>query len=438
MHPTYEQHRDHVQGLVEAALRAADPYHAVSRHLSLKGSGLQFAKYYVELGDGRLFLVAAGKAAVAMTAAAAEALGDRIYRGLAVAKQPARLRDGEPGMAHLPGNIALAYGSHPVPDERSIQATSAVLEMLAETREGDLVLCLISGGASALFTRPRIPLDEWQGLTDALLASGCTIDELNAVRRPLDQVKGGGLARAAAPAGCVSLILSDVVGNHLEAIGSGPTVPGSADPAAARQVLERYDIAGALPAAAWRRLLPALEAAGQPERHPEPLNLIIGDVRQAAEAAISAGRALGFEAALLTVHLEGEAREVGRVAAALARDATSGSCLVLGGETTVTVTGQGKGGRNQELALAAAITLAEQERVVVASFATDGEDGPTGAAGAIATGETAARAAELGLDLGDYLDRNDSYRLFSRLGDLIVTGPTGTNVNDLVIMLRYA
>ena len=317
--------------------------------------------------------------------------------------------------------------------------------MLAKTAPGDLVLCLISGGASALLTPPILPLEQWQRLVDALLASGCTINELNAVRKRMDRVKGGGLARLAAPAACVSLILSDVVGNPLDVIGSGPTVANPDPPALVGDILERYRVAERLGPDDWAAVS-RLAVVSRPFRGLEMAtpaelgnihNIIIGDVRQAALAAADAAAALGFDARLLTAQLEGEAREVARVVAALAKDAPPETCLVLGGETTVTLAGQGLGGRNQELALAAAIAIDGWPGCVVASFATDGDDGPTAAAGGLVSGETMTVARRLGLDAQSYLDNNDSYHFLEATGGLITTGQTGTNVNDRNFVLKY-
>jgi hydroxypyruvate reductase len=322
---------------------------------------------------------------------------------------------------------------------RGVEATSAVLDLLSNSEETDLVICLISGGASALLTHPIIPLDDWQQLITALLESGCTISELNTVRRQIDLVKGGGLLKHAAPAICVSLILSDVVGNPLEVIGSGPTVQFQESPEDARAVMKRYRITRHLPREVWGRIDEALNNLQQerPVGTVKVNNIIIGDVCQAAMASEVAAQELGFQTQLLTCTLEGEARDVGTAAAALARDLYPGSCLVLGGETTVTVKGKGIGGRNQELALAAAIAMEGLENVVVASFATDGEDGLTKAAGAAVTGSSASSARLRGLDPQALLDKNDSFSFFSRLGGLLETGSTGTNVNDLLFILKY-
>lgn len=445
----FENRHDHVQTLVEAALTAADPAGAVRRHLQRDGYQLLIGDHRYDLEGGRLFLLAAGKAALSMGRAALDILNGHVAAGVIITKQT------EPGQPRrytaAVGNraaVSVFEAEHPVSDESSVRATAAAIDMLQDTAPGDLVLCLISGGASALLTQPHISLEQWQRLTQALLDSGCTINELNSVRKQLDRVKGGGLARLAAPAATVSLILSDVVGNPLDVIGSGPTAANPESPAEALTVLHRYRIAGVLIPEVWKTIIdhltnPRSVTSLARFEELEVKNVIVGDVRIAAHAAAEAARQLGFDARLLTAHLQGEAREVGRVAAALARDAPSGACLLLGGETTVTVRGEGSGGRNQELALSAAISLAGANNRALATFATDGEDGVTDAAGAIVTGQTAPRAESAGLNPQEYLEDNDSYHFFENLEKesgrdyLIRTDPTGTNVNDLLIILSY-
>jgi len=374
-------------------------------------------------------------------------LGKTLHAGILVTKRAEGQLSPEPRVyqSRVPGGVTIQIyeAGHPSADESSLLATRAIVEMLRQAGPLDLVLAVISGGTSALLSAPTIPLPAWRALTDALVKSGCTIEELNCVRRQLDSIKGGGLAAAAAPAACAGLILSDVVGNSLPAIGSGPTVAVHETPAEAFSILERYAIAGAVPPDYWLEIEHAL-AATKPSNLSgmQVVNLIIGDVRRAGEAAVRAAHGLGFEAQLLTAHLQGEAREVGRVAAALAIDSRPAQCLIMGGETTVTVRGDGTGGRNQELALSAAIALEQQRGVAVAGFATDGEDGTTDAAGAVVTGETALAGRRIGLDPHAYLRRNDSHTFFSRLAQrgmdcLLRTGATGTNVNDLVIILKY-
>jgi glycerate 2-kinase len=359
----------------------------------------------------------------------------------------------QPEDAHSSPNDQESYillrGSHPVSDERSITATETIIEQLSRATANDLVICLISGGTSALLTKPRLPLADWQMLNQALLASGCTIHEFNTVRRQLDAVKGGGLAHFAAPATVISLILSDVVGNDLAVIGSGPTVAVQETAADALAILERYHITNAVETAVWQRIVATLEAQQGPQPTMPPVHHhIVGDVRQAALAATEKAEQLGFKAQLLTAYLEGEARTVGRLMAAIAKEMPPGHGFILGGETTVTIRGAGVGGRNQETALAAAIALDGWADTAVACFATDGDDGPTEAAGALITGDTMAYGRQVGLNGRAALDNNDSHTFFSQLDQkcrqaghnaehLLQTGPTGTNVNDLVFILRY-
>lgn len=446
--PQFAEYRRHVDELVSTAILAADADAAVSRYLARDGRTLIVGREpdveRIDLDQGRVFLVAAGKAAVPMTRAAVRVLGDDLARGVVIGKEEI----GNTAAALADARISFFAGGHPVPDERSVAGTKTALEMLNGLRREDAVLCLISGGTSALLTRPLLPLEDWRKLVELLLKSGCTINELNAVRRSIDRVKSGGLARAASPATCYGLILSDVIGNPLNVIGSGPTVPEEELVVGAVHVLGRYDIARQLDREEWGRLALALNQSRYLHKTPRPFvrNYIVGDVRDAATAALVASIRLGFIGQLLTVHLDGQAREIGRLAAGIARDLPAGHCLIMGGETTVAVHGNGLGGRNQELALSAAMALERQPRVVVASFASDGEDGPTSAAGAIITGETARLARSYGLDPSAFLMNNDSFTFFERLDELsrgraephhIISGPTGTNVNDLVFILSY-
>jgi glycerate 2-kinase len=452
----FQDYPQHVRQLAGAALAAADPGRAVRRYLRRRGPrSLAIGEQRYAPDQGRVFLVAVGKAAVPMGLAATEIIAGDLFAAVLITKQGDEAwRSAVAPFISPQTAFHLFTAGHPTPDQNSVWATSAVIELLAQTTADDLVLCLISGGASALLTHPLIPLPEWRQLTQILLASGCDIHELNLVRRALDRVKGGGLARLAAPAICASLILSDVVGNPLEIIGSGPTAPpppGEDVAAAAATVLARYGVAEQVDTAVWRQISQALAAVrpGYVDRR-RIYNLVIGDVRQAAQAALARAAQLGFVPHLLTTHLEGEAREVGRLAAALARDIQPGHCYILGGETTVTVRGDGQGGRNQEVALAAALALTGLPGIVVASVATDGEDGVTPAAGAMVTGQTVEDGRHYGLEAADFLRRNDSHTFFAQLDarrrqaateqaadTLIQTGPTGTNVNDLLFIFAY-
>ncbi|MEW5986162.1 MAG: DUF4147 domain-containing protein [Chloroflexota bacterium] len=431
----FEDYPQHVGQLAQAALAAVEPGAAVRRHLQRQGDCLLVGESRYPLGRGRVFLVSVGKAAGAMGQAAVGLLGAALAAGTVITK-----RGGDDKSSDWPPAVQVYQASHPLPDEDSLRATTAVTDMVAQATTGDLVLCLISGGASALLTRPRVSLSAWRELHQALLACGCPIQELNIVRQALDRVKGGGLARLAAPAACASLILSDVVGNPLALIGSGPTAPVDNQAAAAHRILQRCGLARLVSAQGWQEIEAGLAAAGAETAGETPpvTNRVIGDVRQAAMAAVTRAAELGFTSHLLTTHLEGEAREVGRRVAALAKDAPAGTALILGGETTVTLGERyGLGGRNQELALSAAVNLAGRPGVVVATLATDGEDGPTEAAGAMVTGETVVKAQRLRLDSLAFLAGHDSYHFFQSIGGHLITGPTGTNVNDLVFVLKY-
>ncbi len=451
--PSFSQHREHVEAIVAAAVAAAEPGAAVQANLRRQGNQLEVGRapqaWRFDIGQGRIFVIASGKAAIPMGRAALQALEGEFAEAIFVTKQAeAGLGRRYRASVSTGAPVTVFEAGHPVSDETGVRATEAILEMLEETRPDDLVLCLISGGTSALLAQPVLTLAEWQQLTAALLASGCTIHELNGVRKQLDTVKGGGLARAAAPAAVASLILSDVVGNQLDIIGSGPTAPNPQSPGAALSVLHRYNIAARLAPETWQVITDHLTdrhnatSVSRFDEH-EVVNIVVGDVGTAVEAAAEEARWLGFDARPLTRHLEGEAREAARVIAALAKDAPPSSCLVFGGETTVTVRGDGRGGRNLELALAAALALEGCEKVVLASFASDGEDGDTDAAGAVITGYTTMRAREAGLQPRAALDNNDSYGFFHALSlagapdPLLQPGPTGTNVNDLVLVLRY-
>ena len=413
---TYSLNDPRILRILAAALDAVDPYLAVQRNLPQIG--------------GWVFGLAIGKAAIPMMDALVD--GIPLAGGFAVTKYAPRT---------TPGRYTVMEGGHPVPDARSVRAGERVLEFVSSLEEDDTLVCLISGGGSALVTAPLVPLEDLQTLTSLLLASGAPIDEINILRRQLDRVKGGGLARAT-KAKITSLILSDVIGNPLETIASGPTVADPATREDAGRVLKKYDLERQMP----NSIKKIMDSRGSLLEHRQQAaglyivqNIIIGDNHLAASAALEQARQEGFDAEILMNDLQGEARQVGAMLAKrLRNEAVSRPrpfCLVAGGETTVKVKGQGKGGRNQELALAAVEELNGLENVLLIALATDGDDGPTDAAGAVVTGETAQRAAAIGLDAADHLSRNDSYPYFQALDDLIKSGPTGTNVNDLVFLL---
>jgi len=442
---------------MHTALDAVEPGAAVRRHLQLVANKLIVAKprdhdraFDLDQFD-RILAIGGGKAGAPMAAAVADILGDRLTGGVVVVKSGHTLPD--PFATH---SIRIIEAGHPVPDQAGQRGARDIADLLHGTTRRDLVLCLISGGGSALMTSPvpSVSLADLQALTQTLLGCGATINEINTVRKHISQLKGGQLARLASPAPVVSLILSDVVGDPLDVIASGPTVPDPTTFATAWSVLTRYGVVDDIPPSITDHLKAGLNGVIADTPKPgDPIfnhvhNVIVGSNRLAAQAAAREAQRLGFDTALLTTFVEGEAREVGKVIAGLAKglacDETMHpagarlsrpACLILGGETTVSLRGDGKGGRNQEMALATALSLAGWDGVLVACLATDGTDGPTDAAGAFADGSTITRAANLGLDPGAHLSRNDAYHFFQNLDDLILTGPTKTNVNDLILIL---
>ena len=461
---TVPRWRAPVAQILTAALRAVDPAQAVGRHVQRAGRWLHVADRRYDLDRmERIFVVGGGKAGRLMASAIADILGERVTAGLVNVKYGHGNRGWRVTFgSHLPASagrpadppavIEINEAGHPVPDVSGLMGAERILEMLDGLSERDLVICLISGGGSALLPLPvaGISLDDLQALTDLLLRSGATINEINTVRKHCSRIKGGQLARRVAPATLVCLILSDVVGSPLDTIASGPTSPDPTTFADAYSVLERYQALELAPPAVVAHLRRGLaEDVAETPKPGDPCfagvqNLIVGDNRIAARAAQAQAEALGFRSLILTTHAEGEAREVAKVCAALGKEMSASglplappACLILGGETTVTVRGRGKGGRNQELGLAAALALDGWENVVVACLATDGTDGPTDAAGAVVTGVTVSRARAMGLDPMASLANNDTYPFFAALGDLILTGPTDTNVNDLVFVFAF-
>jgi hydroxypyruvate reductase len=431
----------------EAALAAVDPGAAVRRHVAVQGERLVVGGRAYDLpAIEHIWVAGGGKAATAMAAALHDILGARLAGGLVITKYD----HADPGLDS--GPVEVVEAGHPLPDEAGVAGARRLVELLGETTERDLVLAVLSGGGSALMTLPAqgLTLADLQGTTDLLLRCGATIVELNTVRKHLSQLKGGGLTRLAAPAAVASLVLSDVVGDPLDVIASGPTVPDPGTFADAWAVLERYGLVERVPLPVRERIqagmdgsVPDTPNAGDP-LFQRVHTTIVGSNRLAAEAAVETARARGLNALLISTFVEGEARQVARVAAAIAKELVCHdrpvprpACLVWGGETTVTVYGQGQGGRNQELALAAALAMEGLQEVLLVALGTDGTDGPTDAAGAVATGETQARARSLGLDAVAHLENNDAYPFFDALEDLIRTGPTGTNVNDLLFLFAF-
>jgi len=415
--------RDHARAIWQAALAAGDVAPLVRAHLR------------VDPRHGRVLVLGCGKASGVMARAAEEVLGDRIAEGFVVVKD---------GYTVPLRRVTLAEAGHPVPDERGLVASARLLELARNAHEDDLVLFLVSGGGSALTPAPAPPvtLAEKQEVTRLLLAAGATIGELNAVRKHLSQLKGGQLARAAWPATTLTLALSDVIGDPLDVIASGPTAPDPTTFATALEVLERRRVWVRTPASVLDRLEAGLK--GEVEETLKPgdriftrvTNVVIGNNALISDAAVSAAERLGYRPHFLTRELQGEARQVASELVERARALEPPACLVAGGETTVTVRGRGKGGRCQEFALAAALELRPGDGFTVLAAGTDGTDGPTDAAGAIVDGETVGRGRAAGADPERALDDNDAHRFLRASGDLLVSGPTNTNLLDLYVLLR--
>lgn len=403
--------RKDAQAIVSASIKAVQPDEAVARALE----GREF--------PGRVLLVAAGKAAWQMAKAAHDCMGERIEAGVVVTKY-----------GHVMGPIAnfdCREGGHPVPDENSFAGTQAALELVEGLTEKDTVLFLLSGGGSALFERPLIPGEVLQDVTRQLLACGADIVEINTIRKRLSGVKGGRFAQACAPAQVFSIVLSDILGDPLDMIASGPAYPDSSTCLQARAIAEKYRLG--LTGETW-----ALLERETPKVLDNVETLVTGSVRELCRAAAGECRKLGYEPILLTDMLSCEAREAGSFLAAILRThAREGKSLafIAGGETVVHLTGKGKGGRNQELALAAAQGLDRIIGAAVFSVGSDGTDGPTDAVGGYADGETLAELKGRGLDLYAVLADNDAYHALKAVDGLIVTGPTGTNVNDVAVAL---
>ncbi len=434
--------RKDILDIVEETIRAIDPYRLVKQNLRLEEGYLIAGSRRIGLPDeGRVLLAGAGKACFAMAKAAAEVLGDRVRRGIFnVPTEP--LEDLGPGFTF---NVA----GHPTPDQRGLRGAKMILEMAEEAKEGDVFIFLVSGGGSALlpYPAPGITLEDKKKLTSLLLASGASIDQVNVVRKHVSRIKGGWLAKAAYPATVVSLIVSDVVGDPVESIASGPTCPDPSTFSDCMKIVTDYGMLDELPQSIRKRLEEG--AAGRIPETPKPgdpvfertVNLVIGNNRIALEAAKRKAEELGYRSMILTDMMEGEAREIGVLVASIHSSISrSGlplsppALVIMGGETTVTLTpNPGLGGRNQELALSASRKI--KERGLILSLATDGRDGPTDSAGAIVESRTPEEIREAGMDPERQLATHSSYDALRKIGAHLFTGYTGTNVCDVVYVL---
>lgn len=427
--------------LFRAGLQAVDPYEAVCSQVHFRRGQLTIGSQCYSLRTHhRLVVVGAGKASGRMAQALERRLGARIDTGLVVVKY---------GHGAPTKKIHIVEAGHPVPDSAGLQASRKMMALVGTLKPDDLLIVLLSGGASSLLPSPAsgISLKDKQRTTTLLLRSGATIHEMNAVRKHLSCLKGGQLA-AATPARVASVILSDVIGNDLGTIGSGPTAPDPTTFQAAWGILERYEVARKVPASVRHRMKAGInKVLAETPKVGAALfrrvdNVLIGDNQAAVDAVVKAAKGQGVRTLVLSTTVTGEARELAKLFGAMAREIAAHGrpiprpcCVIAGGETTVTIRGQGTGGRAQEFALAAAMEIAGLTDLWVVGFATDGTDGPTSVAGAVADGGTAVRARRGKLNLSRALQDNDAYPFFKKLHGHIVTGPTGTNVNDLYLLL---
>lgn len=434
--------RKALEAIFMAGLKAVDPEEAVRRHVERIGNRLRVGERSYPLeGFRRIIVTGAGKGTAPMAKALEEILGDRLTSGWIIVKY---------GHGLPLKKIRVMEAGHPMPDQAGFEAASFILDRLRECTEEDLVLCAFSGGGSALTPTllPPLSLSEKQKTTQLLLECGATINELNAIRKHLSAGKGGQFAKAAYPATVVSLFLSDVIGDPLDVIASGPTVPDPSTFADCLKIVEHYGLTQSLP----EPVLDLLNKGAQGLIEDTPKagdivfakvqNLVVGSNRAALFAAAAEARALGYKPLILSSFIQGEAREIALALVGIGKEMTvtgnpisPPACILAGGETTVTIRGPGKGGRNQELALAAAIALEVWPGIALLSAGTDGTDGPTDAAGAFADGDTCKEALQKGINPVEYLLNNDSYNFFDQLGQLFKTGPTRTNVMDLICLL---
>lgn len=424
------------------SLKAVDPFFAIKKRVKLVEDNLWVEGFPYRLKDKkRILVIGAGKASAPMAQALEKILGYRIHKGVVVTKH---------GYVAPLRRIQLLEGGHPLPDKRGMEGTRRILKLISGLDENDLVICLISGGGSALLVSPSpgISLKDIKELTDQLLRCGADIKEINTIRKHISQVKGGRLAQMAHPAQVVTLILSDVIGSRLDSIASGPTAPDTTTFSDCLKIIKKYKLIDRIPPSILGHLKKGVQ--GKIEETPKqssPIfkrvkNFIIGSNSLALEAAEQKAKELGFNTMIIPRPVSGDTtRAAVRHARFAERIQEKGdpvsppACLISGGETTVKIRGKGLGGRNQEFVLVGATKIAGLKNVVMLSAGTDGTDGPTDAAGAICDGKTIKRALRKGLDPKQYLNNNDSYHFFNKLGDLLKTGPTNTNVMDIHLVL---
>ena len=428
--------------IFHSGLKAVEPGAAVKNYCRVDGDRFFVGDWKYDLSDvNNIFVIGSGKASAPMAAAIEDFIGERIQGGIVNVKY---------GHTAEVSHVKLIEAGHPVPDENGETGSQAILNLANDAGKDDLILCLMSGGGSALLplAAEGLALKHKQDTIKVLLACGATIHEINAIRKHTSGIKGGRLARAAYPATLVSLILSDVVGDDLDVIASGPTVPDSSTYADCMKIFQKYNILADLPENVVKHIeaginnqIPETPKMGDPAFE-KVENLIVGSNFEAINAAKKKAESLGYKSLVLSSMIEGETKHVAHVHGAIAREilktgnpVSAPACILSGGETTVTISGSGLGGRCQEFALAAALDISGNDNIVILSGGTDGNDGPTDAAGAVVDSNTIKRAAAKDLEPFEYLANNDSYHFFKVLDDLFITGPTNTNVMDLRITL---
>jgi len=435
-----------IRRIISATINDVDAGEAIKKHVNYDSDHLIIDKINYDLSKfNRIFIIGAGKACVPMANTINEILRDQITSGLLITKDGYR----NSVKYHIDTQLKIIEASHPIPDQRNLDAALNLIALTDDLNPDDLVIFILSGGGSSLlmYPSPGISLQDIQTTTAILLSCGAPIHEINTIRKHVDVFKGGGLVKFLTPATVISLIVSDVVGDNLEVIASGPTVADPTTFGDAWAILNKYQILDQIPPRITSKLSAGIQGEIQETIKPgDPIfsrvtNVIVGNNTYAVNSAFDIAKTLGFDTKVLTTSLQGEASQIGKILSEEAKillspssSVTKPTCLIAGGETTVTIKGTGKGGRNQELALGAVQSLSGSEQLILTSLATDGVDGPTEAAGAVATNETYSRGLSIGLDPHDYLSRNDSFNYFEPLGDLIKTGPTLTNVNDLTFI----
>jgi hydroxypyruvate reductase len=434
--------------IINQSLLSVNPYKCVAEKIDIRRDDLFILGKKIDLSKiNDIYVIGVGKAVIPMAKAVIDKIGNRITSGLLISKH--QIDKGKIGFGE---KIQIFFGGHPIPNRQSIESTEKLITFLEKVNENDLIINLISGGGSALMVSPYegITLDDIKLLTNILLRSGATIQEMNTIRKHIDKIKGGGLARMTYPTRMETLILSDVLGDQISMIASGPTSMDETTYMDAWGIIYKYNIKNEIPKSIKNHFEKGVRGEVQEtvksgdEVMNKITNTIIGSLATAITSAEKAAKEIGYNTVILSTNLIGEAREVGKVFGSILTNMVENdyllkrpACVIAGGETTVTILGNGKGGRNQELALGAVEQIDNLRDCCLISIATDGEDGPTDAAGAFVTGRTRSRAIEKGLDYEQYLADNDAYNFFKIIGNLVKIGSTGTNVNDLLFLFAF-